>query len=63
MNVKKLKVMIAKKQWSIERLAAEAGVSPDVVYRAMRGSKPTLATVGKIAAALDVDPGELMQED
>lgn len=63
MDVKKLKVLIAKRQLSIEKLAAEAGVSPDVIYKAMKGRRPTLATIGKLAAALGVEPEDLLSEE
>lgn len=63
MNVQALKELIAKKQITIEKLAADAGISPDVIYKALAGKrKPTLASIGKLAAALDVEPGALMKE-
>ncbi|GEM_PF-5375988 len=63
MNTQALKELIAKKQLTIEKLAAEAGISPDVIYKALAGKrKPTLATIGKIAAALGIEPGILLKE-
>lgn len=64
MDVKRLKVLIAKQQLTIAALATKAGVSADVIYKTLAGKRtPNLATVGKIAAALGVDPSELIQED
>lgn len=64
MNVQALKELIAKRQTTIEKLAADAGISPDVIYKTLAGKrKPTLASIGKLAAALDVEPGELLKED
>ncbi|MBQ7417763.1 MAG: helix-turn-helix transcriptional regulator [Acidaminococcaceae bacterium] len=64
MNIQKLKAMIAKKQLRIEELATAAGVGSDLIYKVLAGKrKPTLATIGKLAAALDVEPEELLKED
>ncbi len=62
MDVKRLKALIAKKQIRIAELADRAGVSQDVIYKLLSGHRnPTLKTVGKLAAALDVEPGELLK--
>ena len=59
-----LKCLIAKRQYTICALAQKAGISPDVIYKALAGKrKPTLATIGKIAAALGIEPEELLKEE
>lgn len=64
MNTQALKELIAKKQITIDKLAEDAGVSPDVIYKTLAGKrKPTLATIGKIASALGVEPGILLKEE
>lgn len=64
MNERTLKILIAKKQMSIGKLAEKAGISPDVIFKVLSGQrKPTLATIGKLAAALGVEPEVLMKED
>lgn len=47
--------------WTRERLAKEAGVSPTTVAQAEEGrTHIRLATIGKLARALEVDPQELL---
>ena len=41
-------------------LADKAGLSRTVIYGVMKGRKPTLPTLGKIAKALGVKPSELL---
>ncbi len=62
MDSKALKNRIAKSQLSIGEVARRAGISPDVVYKAMSGRrKPTLSTIGKLAEALGCEPADLMK--
>ena len=42
-------------------LAEKAGISRTVVYGVMKGRRPTMPTLGKIARALGVKPSELLE--
>jgi transcriptional regulator with XRE-family HTH domain len=48
--------------WSIQRLAAEAGIAPDTVFRIEHGSPCTKATRKKLADALHCDQDRLMMQ-
>lgn len=50
-----------RKGWSFGQLAERAGVSRTTLYHLERGriSRPRLATLGRIAAALEFDPRQL----
>lgn len=64
MNIETLKILIAERQLTIEKLANIAGVSADVIYKTLaKKRKPNLSTIGKLAAALNVSPKDLMKED
>lgn len=61
MDVFKLKVLMAKKGLSAQELCRRAGLSYNVVFLALHNrKKTTLASIGKIAAALGVEPAEIM---
>lgn len=47
---------------SIKELAAVAGVSINTISRSNNGGTVKLATLGRIAKALGVDPAELLEE-
>ena len=52
----------ARRDWSQEDLAREAGISPATVAKVEKGRGGTRArTLYKIAAALNIDPGELYE--
>ena len=64
MDVKRLKVLIAKQQLTIAVLATKAGVSADVIYKTLaKKRKPNLSTIGKLAAAPNVSPKDLLKDD
>jgi transcriptional regulator with XRE-family HTH domain len=64
-NAKKLQDARLAKFWSRDELANESGIHRDHIGRLERGyegeSRPP--TVRKLAAALDVDPRELLADD
>ena len=63
MDVKMLKILIAKRQLTITELAKMAGISTDLICKVLAGNrKPNLSTIGKLAAALDVSPEELLKD-
>lgn len=47
---------------SIKELAAVSGVSINTISRSNNGGTVKLATLGRIAKALGVDPAELLEE-
>lgn len=60
-NGAKLYREIARRQRNVATFAKEAGVSPLSVSRAIKNSRANIETVGKLAAALDIDdPTELL---
>lgn len=64
MDVKMLKILIAKRQLTITELARIAGLSTDLICKVLAGKrKPNLSTIGKLAAALKVEPGVLLTEE
>ena len=64
MDVKMLKILIAKRQLTISELAKKAGLSADLICKVLaKKRKPNLSTIGKIAAALDCDPEELLKDE
>lgn len=46
---------IARRKQSILEFAGKAGLSRFAVYRAVAGGKASTRTLGKLAAALDID--------
>lgn len=59
----RLRDEIARRQQSIPEFARDANLSRFSVYRALSGSRANTRTLGKIAAALNVErPSELLQE-
>jgi transcriptional regulator with XRE-family HTH domain len=59
-RLKKLRVRRALTQ---ERLAERAGIGKNTVNRIENNlTEPHMSTLGKLAAALDVDPAELVEE-
>lgn len=64
MDVKMLKILIAKRQLTITELAKKAGLSADLICKVLAGKrKPNLSTIGKIAEALNVSPEELLKDE
>lgn len=60
MNRKKLFALTAGKGLTQADLADKAGLSRTAIYGVMKGRKPRLPTLGKIAKALGVKPSELL---
>lgn len=54
-NGAKLYREIARRQRNVATFAKEAGVSPLSVSRAIKNSRANIETVGKLAAALNID--------
>ena len=60
MDKRKLVNLMADKGLTQADLAEKAGISRTAVYGVMKGRRPTLPTLGKIARALGVKPSELL---
>jgi transcriptional regulator with XRE-family HTH domain len=62
-NIKNLKKYRAKKGWSQERLAREAGISYNTLIKIERGGikNPKIETIIKIAKALSVSIDDLIK--
>lgn len=64
MDVFKVKTMMAKQGLTTQELSKRAGVAYNVVYLALKGRKKTsFVSIGKIAAALGVEPEEIMVKE
>ena len=60
MDKKKLVNLMADRGLTQADLAEKAGISRTAVYGVMKGRRPTMPTLGKIARALGVKPSELL---
>ncbi|MDE6251779.1 MAG: helix-turn-helix transcriptional regulator [Lachnospiraceae bacterium] len=60
-NSKALLLAMADKEVEPKELAANAGVSPNVVYRARRGCYMKPKYIGKIAKALDMNVEDITE--
>ena len=62
-NIKNLKKYRAKKGWSQERLAREAGISYNTLIKIERGGikNPKIETIIKLAKALSVSIDDLIK--
>lgn len=56
----KLQLLLAEKQLTSKELAEKAGVSQLTITKIMQDKKVKPITIGKIAAALSIDPAELI---
>lgn len=61
-DAKKLRALRNRRVLTLRELAEKAGVSKDTVSRIEREGTAYPATIRKLAAALNVDPGELVKE-
>lgn len=62
-NGMRLRGEIARRQLTATEFAKKAGLSNFGLYRTLQGNRPTLKTLGKLAAALDIDdPTELLEK-
>ncbi|MGF1472007.1 MAG: helix-turn-helix domain-containing protein [Rubrobacteraceae bacterium] len=59
-NLRRLRLEAALTQ---RELATQAGVSQDLITRVENGRKPHPTTVRKLAAALGVEPAELVRDE
>lgn len=53
---------LAKREWSQRQLAERAGVTEETISRMIGGHGFTSTTLGKIAAALGVEPAALLSD-
>ena len=60
---KKLYLMCARRQMTVKELIKKAGVTYQFLTAVKRGWRSTTKTVGKVAAALECDPEELLKEE
>lgn len=64
LNTKKLRVLLISRQCSLKEFAKAADLSPHTLSRIFKSkSNVRLLTIGKIAAALNVDCAELILEN
>lgn len=62
-NSEALRVELARRQVSVREFAATAKISSFAVYRALSGGVVRTKTLGKISAALGVNPSALMGKE
>jgi len=60
---KKLYLMCARRQMTVKELIKKAGITYQFLTAVKRGWRSTTKTVGKVAAALECDPEELLKEE
>jgi transcriptional regulator with XRE-family HTH domain len=60
----KLRRLRRGRAWTQEELAEKAGISPSTIVEIERGKRqnPHPGTLGKLAAALDVKPADLLED-
>ena len=64
MDVFKVMALMAKQGLTTQELSKRAGVAYNVIYLALKGrKKTTLVSIGNIAAALGVEPAEIMVKE
>ena len=64
MDVFKVMALMAKQGLTTQELSKRAGVAYNVIYLALKGrKKTTLVSSGTIAAALGVEPAEIMVKE
>ena len=63
LNIEKIKKEMDRLNWTQTRLANEMGVKRQYVqYMLKSGKNPTIKTIDRFAAALDVSPRDLVQD-
>ena len=60
---KKLYLMCAKRQMTVKELIRKAGVTYQILTAVKKGWRSTTKTVGKLAAALECEPQELLKDE
>nr|DAQ58772.1 MAG TPA: Regulatory protein [Caudoviricetes sp.] len=64
LNVKKLQLIMARKEVGVRELATKASISAAAVSKCVRGiTKPSIKSLGKIANALGVDVEEIIEDE
>ena len=64
LDTKKVQLIMMKKLMNKCKLAKKAGLSNCAIYQILNHSKnPNYKTIGKIAAALGVEPSEIVKEE
>lgn len=64
LDVKKLQLMMAKKQLNIRELAQRSGLSENSISSFFSGRRvPSIKSLGKLAAGLGVEVEELLQKE
>lgn len=58
---RRVRELCRKKGITLKALAQEAGVGRETVYRMFRDRQPNYRTLSKVAAVLDVTPGQLLE--
>jgi len=58
---RRVRELCRKKGFTLKGLAQEAGVGRETVYRMFRDRQPNYGTLSKVAAVLDVTPGQLLE--
>lgn len=63
-NINAIKLAMVAKCYNVPQLAKVAGVKPLTVIKMLRGEgTPRMATMGKVAKALDVEPAQIVSFD
>lgn len=60
---RRLYLLCARRQITIKELFAKAGVSYQTLVTIKKGWRSTTKTIGKISAALQCDPTEILREE
>lgn len=59
---RKLYLMCARRQMTVKELIKKAGLTYQALIAAKKGLKSTTKTIGKLAAALECEPEEILKE-
>ncbi|MGO5592504.1 helix-turn-helix transcriptional regulator [Acidaminococcus fermentans] len=63
LNTEKLCVLMAQNKLTLSAMVEKAKISRSTMWQILnRKRKPNLETVGKIAAALDVSPADIIEK-
>lgn len=63
LNAEKLRVLMAQNKLTLSAMVSKAKISRSTMWQILnRKRKPNTETVGKIAAALDVSPADIIEK-
>lgn len=63
-SVKKLKVLLADRGYSVKGFSEACGISQTAISQILNhGKRPTLPTIGKFAKALNVSAADLLTDE